>query len=434
MVAGLRPVRLSGEGNATMGKGKRQRQQRRSGHPAQRQVGQQAGQRVEVLADYPYIVDERTASELGREGLAELAANTWPVDCQTCGWDLGRGQPTVHVMDMLAMASATLHHARCQPARWDEHTAPPSRPLVTWAVRSFLLPGQKAGRRDDRPLALLNPSLEQARFVRDNTNRWIINTVAFYRQMGLQTPFRDFVVDKPVPDITADLDGDEVTITMDDTGQTWQVNCDGQVGDAVRRLSGITLGITTAAHPHQISTMAEMIELMRSGRVAMGWIALTGTEQPLQSVEDTGIPTELRTYILHWGRGHASVGELLATTDRALSPQEAQAWALEQIREQTTVDSEALLPWEQISHDHHAWSALNALAGKHYFLRQHTDGWKLVASMSRVDGNSDRDEHDMREWATRAVRVRGNQRIISWVPGPTTTTDFTTLHGSAVPK
>lgn len=55
-----------------MGKGKRTRQLRKT----------TTGTTI-VAAGYPFVVDTATASKLGHDGLAVLARNLWPQDCQT---------------------------------------------------------------------------------------------------------------------------------------------------------------------------------------------------------------------------------------------------------------------------------------------------------------------------------------------------------------
>lgn len=133
-----------------MGKGKRLRNRRQSASA--------------IDADYPLVVDEQTATNLGRKGLAELTLNLWPQDCQTCGWELGQTRPTVQVRDFIAFISANLHHARCQPAEWSTGPVLVSSPqrLLSHATQSLLLPTETgSGHRDDRPVVLVNPSLEQ---------------------------------------------------------------------------------------------------------------------------------------------------------------------------------------------------------------------------------------------------------------------------------
>ncbi len=404
-------------GGGEMGKGRRLRQQRQSTPLSE--------------AHYPFVVDAQTATKLGREGLAELALNLWPKDCQTCGWGLGELKPTVRVVDLMVFVSASLHHARCQPAEWTINATSISQPLLSYATLSFLLPIEDgSGRPDDRPVFLVNPSLEQVALSSDE-GRWTATTVALYRQRGLRTPGRDFVVDALIPDMVATLDDDELTVTLDDTGETWTVDCSGPVGDRVRELGGIILAITTAADPHRMlgNTMEHFVTLMQSDRLVLGWIALAGTEK-LRPLQETEAPSSVKTYLLHWGATHSSVGELLATTDRSLSVTQAQAWALAQINS----PNDTLIPWDQPSGDPHAWYTLDAISITQYFLRRHTDAWKLLKVLARVDGVTASDETEVQDWATRAVRIHGDSRIVSWVPGPSTAPGFTTLHGAGTPR
>ncbi|MGH3864677.1 MAG: hypothetical protein ACRDQ4_00835 [Pseudonocardiaceae bacterium] len=41
-----------------------------------------------------------------------------------------------------------------------------------------------------------------------DNGRWTVNTVSYYRRVGLRSPFQDFVIDAPIPDIVAALEGD----------------------------------------------------------------------------------------------------------------------------------------------------------------------------------------------------------------------------------
>ncbi|MGH3864676.1 MAG: hypothetical protein ACRDQ4_00830 [Pseudonocardiaceae bacterium] len=220
-----------------------------------------------------------------------------------------------------------------------------------------------------------------------------------------------------------------MTVTLDDTGETWAVQCAGPTGQRVRELGGITLAVSTAADPHQVQTVEQFVALMQSGQVAMGWVALAGTET-LRPLHETTAPSSLVTYLLHWGTHHATVGELLANTDRSLSVEQAQAWALAQIN----LPEDRLLPWDQPSGDLNAWYVLDPISLQHYFLRRYTDAWKLIKVLARIDGHGPTDETEAQDWATRAVRLHGNSRIISWVPGPSTEPGFTILHGSGVPR
>lgn len=296
------------------------------------------------------------------------------------------------------------------------------------ATLSFLLPGETTdGQRDDRPFILVNPSLELV-FLSSYMGRWTVtNTVPHYRKVGLQSPGRDFVVDAPIPGIVATLEGDELTVTLDDTGQTWGGECTGVVGQRVRDLGGVTLAVTTAADPPQIKSVKQFLALMQSGRVVMGWVALAGTEA-LRPLQEAAAPSSLSAYLLHWGTHHAVVGELMATTDRSLSVAQAQVWALSQIN----LPEDRLLPWDQPSGDLNAWYVLDPISVQYYFLRRYTDAWKLIKVLARIDGCGLAGETEAQGWATQAVGIHGNSRIISWVPAPGPESGFIILHGSGV--
>jgi hypothetical protein len=199
------------------------------------------------------------------------------------------------------------------------------------------------------------------------------------------------------------------------------------VREAIHDLGGVMLAITSALVPSQIGADGlQLIEAMQAGQVAMGWIALDGA-QPKHPPAASPVPDSLRTFILHWGSQHATVGELLAIADRDLPATDAQTWATTHINQPG-----GTLPWQPIPGDPAAWFCLDLNAAM-YILRRHIDAWKLLKSLSRIDGDPGT-EDQIEQWATRAVRIRGDSRIIAWVPGPGTSPEFTTLHGSATPR
>ena len=76
-----------------MGKGKRNRDRnQRTGHPA--------GEHPSSAGTVWFDAGEQTAETLGAAWL-ELAANLWPVDCQTCGRALGTDRPSLYVADLV---------------------------------------------------------------------------------------------------------------------------------------------------------------------------------------------------------------------------------------------------------------------------------------------------------------------------------------------
>ncbi len=381
-----------------------------------------------VAADYPFVVDTVTASTLGQDGLTVLARNLWRQDCQTCGWALGTDKPSVIVSDLIAFASASLHHARCRSPQWiTDMPTFTTQDLMSWKAQSFLLQSP-AGSHTDRPVLLVNPCLEQIMLERTPTG-WRALTLETYARAGLRSAVEGLLDTTPVPDISADLDTDTITVRMDDTGQTWTVECVGPIRNAVTELGGITLAVTTAFNPADLRELGQFLDLVGTGETAMGWIALAGTS-PVPLSETVPSPEALTPFILHFGSGHASVGELLATTDRTLPPAQAQAWAHETI----DVPTDRLIGWQQVGGDPNAWHTLDAISSNRFILRRHADAWKLVKVTAEISGHHGFDPDTARDWATRAAHIQAGTRIISWVPGPTTADGYTTLHGSGTPR
>lgn len=396
-----------------MGKGKRLRQQRTVTAPPQ----------------YPFIVDRRMARELGEAGLADLAANLWPKDCQTCGWELGADRPTVVVDDFLAFASAGLHHQRCQPTGWREPHSLSGAALTSYDVHGFVVPALVTTTKGDEealwPVLMLNPSLEQVMLER-TAGGWRVGTVTMWQRFGLRGAGNTARIDRPVPDMHADLDGDELTVTVIEAGQSWSVQCTTVMRETVRDLGGVLFAVTTALVPSELSTSAQLDDLARRGRVAMGWVALTGAAPP--PLTETPAPEALTTFELHWGDQHASVGELLAATGQPLQLEQAQAWALSRI----DLPELGAAEWRPVHGDPHTCELLDPLSATFYFLRRRNSGWSLIKIFSRI-GGAPGTEAQLKEWARLAVKRRANCRIIDWRPAPDTAPECTTLHGSGAP-
>jgi len=69
------------------------------------------------------MVNEKVHQKLGEEGLRDLTACLWAVDCQTCGGFLGNDPPVLCVDDMMVYAVATIHHQRCRIPNWNDSGA-----------------------------------------------------------------------------------------------------------------------------------------------------------------------------------------------------------------------------------------------------------------------------------------------------------------------
>lgn len=138
----------------------------------------------------------------------------------------------------------------------------------------------------------------------------------------------------------------------------------------------------------------------------------------------------MTTFILHFGDRHASVGELLATTDRPLPLEAAQQWAQQTIHTVMDIPPDQLIGWQQVGGDPQAVHTFDAVSFTRFILRRHTDAWKLIKVVAEIGGRHELDPDGIEDWATRAARAVADTRIISWVPGPTTGDGFTTLYGS----
>ncbi|MBM7790048.1 hypothetical protein [Tenggerimyces flavus] len=248
-----------------------------------------------VPDDYPFEVDQRTARELGASGLEELAANLWPRDCQTCGWEQGSERPTVQVMDFspAGFAAASLHHQRCQPAEWTASLRLTNAPLVSYFTVCSLLPGTRQhGQRDDRPVLLVNPTVEHV-MLRRQSNKWMVDSTS-YVKFGLKVPSDGYMSVEPVPAITADLDDHTINVRIRDTPIHWQAECPDLVADRVRQLQGIILAVSNALPPDEIPTLQDIDRLTRAGRVATGWISTEpqagfSPEGSLATKEESGL-------------------------------------------------------------------------------------------------------------------------------------------------
>ena len=138
------------------------------------------------------------------------------------------------------------------------------------------------------------------------------------------------------------------------------------------------------------------------------------------------------------GDGPGPAGQLGGGFRPSLTATQAQTWAADLIPLPDLpgiTREERLLAWQQVTNDPTAWHTLDALSLGHFFVRRHDGAWTLVKVVSRIDGASAADtDEEVLDWATTAARIQAGVRILSWVPAPTTTSGFTTLHGAAVPR
>jgi hypothetical protein len=375
-----------------------------------------------------FVVDDTTRRSLGPDALERVLSNLWPVDCQTCGRPLGSERPAVHVTDLVVVASATLHHHSCQVPAWSQQPPFAGAGQVSWKTNTLMLFGvTSTGERDDRPLMLVNPHLEQVPLTSTETG-WDVATVPHFRRLGLRTPRRDFVVDASIAGAQAHIHREQVIVQLDGWPDGWAGTATQDVQDRIHELGGLIVGVTTAINPDDLTRYEQLFSLIVSGELLFGWIPLAGTEdhQPLETVT---VPDSVTSYLLHWGERHASISQVLAITDHALGESEVFDWATAQL----FADAPPQWPveWRQVKEDPAAWYLLDPLAARFYFVRRHADGWKLLIVLSRISGDGFTTEREARAWAEQAVRVRTDQRVFDWSPAAGTGLSSTTLTGTA---
>jgi hypothetical protein len=140
------------------------------------------------------LLSEETRRRLGDEGLAELAACLWSVDCQTCGTLLGDDPPALVVDDTYVTATASLHHQGCRSPEWNDSAVirRAAGDYVSYVVRMMLIPVAE-GRREAEPwpLMVVNPGLESVALARDKDGRWHVEHGAGFDGAGLVRPGRE---------------------------------------------------------------------------------------------------------------------------------------------------------------------------------------------------------------------------------------------------
>ena len=217
--------------------------------------------------------DQKTRDKLGEAGLAEVTANLWAQDCQTCGLALGGEPPALCMDELTGYATAGLHHRRCRPPGWNDSSLiiTASGDVLSWQACAILLPGT-AGRQLDRcPALLVNPGLEQITLTpADGT--WRPGYEAPFDALGLVPPGPGLVLNRPVRGATAWLGAGEVSVSI----ELWEREYTGQAPEqilaAARRLGAVLFMVTHALLPAELDEPG-LYQLLQSGRVICGWAA-----------------------------------------------------------------------------------------------------------------------------------------------------------------
>ncbi len=227
--------------------------------------------------------DAVTKGSLGPAVIAELKAQLWPVDCQSCGRPLGRWTAAaLEVEAQDAVAAAALHHPRCRRPAWQDHPPGTSarRPLLSWRAGCALLPPGGV------PTFVVNPSYECALLRRARDGGWRVATLDPFVSLGLAL---DFPSRRPpaVPALSAVLDGDRISVDVRHGGgvvHAWHdVPIAADVAAAARQSGEVLVAVTTLLDVSRPFPLDALLTLLGGRRVALGPARLSSPRSSLRS-------------------------------------------------------------------------------------------------------------------------------------------------------
>ena len=231
------------------------------------------------------LISPDTRANLGSEGVAEVTAGLWQVDCQTCGRPLGAQPPALAVDDVTEFAWASLHHERCRAPGWN------SGPVitqfnagVTYRCRLVMLPTQKsrhAAEPDGKiPMMVVNPAMENVT-IRRNRGTWRLQFNRAFTSAGMVPPGRRFRVRRPIRGATAALTPDTARITLRDVGDVYESDLSAETTDTgpfrgeITGQGGILLAVSHVIDPAADADLGHQVNsAMGDGRMLCGWVAL----------------------------------------------------------------------------------------------------------------------------------------------------------------
>jgi hypothetical protein len=362
------------------------------------------------------LINEKISSELGEEGLRDLFACLWPVDCQTCGRFLGDEPPALCVDDSIIFAVASLHHPGCRAPVWNDSgviTSVSDVSALSYITASLLLPLGRNGREEWWPMMVVNPGLESVVMERDDQN-WRVRPSLAFKAAGLVPPGPGLMIGRPIDGAVTLITDTSVAVAFQVTPpRTFEAPADEAILECVRARGGVLVGVTHAVNPGEL-TEEGLNTAMATGQILMGWAGIHGAASPAKrSSPELGV-----TCVLHWNERRMSVGTLLGRTPKFLSSKKARAWATRIIG----AANGALLAWELADQDapEDGWFTMDALSAKQYFLRRYPSGWTLVQAYSQVGGKSVESDNEAKAWAAGVLRYRTGITSVTWEPGPTT--------------
>ena len=237
------------------------------------------------LVSVPKMVcDRKTRDKLGEDGLAEVRAQLYAVDCQTCGRPLGTGAPALVVDEMNEWAVAGLHHRGCRAAEWNDGTAIRSSAgaAVSWCAESALFPVPTAsGGRASCAMLIVNPSLEVL-YLYPRAGGWRPGYHAAFSDAGLAPSSGPALVltGRSAPGVTARIEDAGIAAAFRRPAPEDEYSAPAAPETvAAARDYGFLLVVTHALDPSDLGSMdgragiLQVLDAIKHERAITGWAA-----------------------------------------------------------------------------------------------------------------------------------------------------------------
>lgn len=240
------------------------------------------------LVSVPKIIcDRKTRDILGEDGLAEVRAQLYAVDCQTCGRPLGTGAPALVVNEADEWAMAELHHRGCRAAEWNDGTVigGSAGATITWRAESALFPVPTAsGERASCAALIVNPSLEVL-WLYAGAAGWRPGYHAVFSAVGLAPSGPVLVLrDRIAPGVTARIgDAEIAAVLRQPAPQDEYLAAAAPQTVAAARAHGFLLVVTHALNPSDLAStgdragVLQVLDAIKHERAITGWAAPEGS-------------------------------------------------------------------------------------------------------------------------------------------------------------